>query len=124
MKVEPIESIGTQRCAYFWDKLGPEGAEESEHEGGLTVGDFPVYPPPCPEAVELRYVREQRGVYLGDAARQLGISTSEYSGLERGRVRPAAPSTWADALAGVREAPARWHEHAAAQVARIHGEES
>lgn len=73
--------------------------------GHCGVAGEPVYPPTCIEAQALRQLRRKRHVYLGDAARALGITVVQLCDLERGRARPVAPSSWSEVLGIVRALP-------------------
>lgn len=75
--LKPAESLG---CREVWTLHGPVILEQ--------------FPPPSREAQALQGQRRALGLSIGAAARKLGISVSNYSSLENGRLIPAPPTTW------------------------------
>lgn len=74
-----VEPIGTRKTPAFVDY--------ADGTGELKTLDRPVYPA-SPDGEAFRRLRVERGVSLREAARRLGISPADVSGLEFGRVVP------------------------------------
>lgn len=83
-----VEPIGTHAGFAFYNN----GPDYRTHTSGPVT--LPTYPEPCGEAVRLRETRVALRLGLGAAARRLGLTTAQFSGLERGRLRPADESNW------------------------------
>ena len=96
--LEAVEPIGT----HMTRGIGCYGRSHSKAKKGAPQGchffeaEVPTYPP---AERDLREIRIRRNLSLGACARALGVSVSEYSSLERGRVRPGGETTWDDVIA-------------------------
>ena len=73
--IRHVAPVSTRRGCAFVTRESGCGVEER---------DFHVYPE-SERGERLRRERVAAGLYLGEAARRLGLSASELSGLERGR---------------------------------------
>lgn len=103
----------------------PHGACKGEgcsgcHGSGSVPGDARInrFVPDKPDrrSVDLLYRRRAAGLKLSEMAKRLGLSLSQVSDLERGRL---VPGSWADmeaalSRAGIKPLPADWRSRRAA----------
>jgi len=86
VKLEPVSRDGFG----FWD--GHDG--EGNPTGGVAA-DLPCYAP-SPPGLVLRELRCALRLSLGEAARRLGLTVVELSGLERGSHTLSEDAAWRD----------------------------
>lgn len=89
---QPVAPIGTRTT------FGHQNMGDKPHVWGeFEVNEYPD----SWEGLRLQVLRRELGLYLGDAARILGIGVAQMSSLERG----AATCDWDVAMRLLREAP-------------------
>lgn len=86
-QIKAAESLGKRTSMAFVSRAGGRGGLQP-----VTMDEYP----PSPEGERLREVRTKglRHVTLGKAARLLGMTVSQYSGLEHGEYRFLDPADW------------------------------
>lgn len=89
LATRPVEPTGTERHRVHVQRATPRGRVCEWRDV-----DSPTYPP-SPEGEELRRLRVRvADLVLREAARRLGLSPAELSGLERGSLTFVDPRGW------------------------------